>query len=164
MRRLRTMACLSLPDGARRLFSAEDLETLGTSLATPPDPAGTTSPELSRVIARLLEDGDSADLAWLSAAVGEPALADWLERHGERALSRRSLAFWEVALGRPRRDGARAADAPPAGASLAEGSLPEGLQHPHLPPPYAPPPAYAPLPADAPSPPAALPRRALWPL
>ena len=51
-------------------------------------------------IARLLEDGDSADLAGLVAQVGGPALADWLARHGGRQLSRRSRAFWEVVLGR----------------------------------------------------------------
>lgn len=51
-------------------------------------------------IARLLEDGDSADLAGLVSQVSEPALADWLARHGGRQLSRRSRAFWEVLLGR----------------------------------------------------------------
>jgi hypothetical protein len=51
------------------------------------------------VIARLLEDGDSTDLAWLCEAVPEAELADWLGRHGGRKLSRRSRAFWEVVLG-----------------------------------------------------------------
>lgn len=51
-------------------------------------------------IGRLCEDGDSRDLAWLTAAVPEERLADWLERHGGRQLSRRSRAFWEVLLGR----------------------------------------------------------------
>jgi hypothetical protein len=51
------------------------------------------------LIARLLEDGDSEDLAALAAQVSEPALADWLARHGGRQLSRRSRAFWEVVLG-----------------------------------------------------------------
>lgn len=51
-------------------------------------------------IARLLEDGDSADLSGLVAQAGESALADWLARHGGRQLSRRSRAFWEVVLGR----------------------------------------------------------------
>lgn len=54
----------------------------------------------SLLIARLLEDGDSADLSRLAAQVSEPALADWLARHGGRQLSRRSRAFWEVVLGR----------------------------------------------------------------
>lgn len=52
-------------------------------------------------IGRLCEDGDSRDLAWLTAVVPEERLADWLERHGGRQLSRRSRAFWEVLLGRP---------------------------------------------------------------
>jgi len=51
------------------------------------------------VIARLLEDGDSADLAWLCRAVPEAELAAWLERRGGRQLSLRSRAFWEVVLG-----------------------------------------------------------------
>lgn len=52
------------------------------------------------LIARLLEDGDSADLSWLAAQIPEPTLADWLGRHGGRQLSRRSRSFWEVVLGR----------------------------------------------------------------
>ena len=51
------------------------------------------------LIARLLEDGDGADLAWLTETVAEEDLAAWLERHGSRQLSRRSRAFWEVVLG-----------------------------------------------------------------
>ena len=51
-------------------------------------------------IGRLCEDGDSRDLAWLTAAVPEERLADWLGRHGGRQLSRRSRVFWEVLLGR----------------------------------------------------------------
>jgi hypothetical protein len=53
------------------------------------------------VIARLLEDGDGADLAWLCEAVPEADLAGWLVRHGGRKLSRRSRAFWETVLGAP---------------------------------------------------------------
>lgn len=52
------------------------------------------------VIAGLLEEGDSSELGWLIARVGEPALADWLSRRGGRQLSRRSRSFWELALGR----------------------------------------------------------------
>lgn len=51
------------------------------------------------LIGRLLEEGDGEDLRWLAATVGEAALADWLERQGAR-LSRRSLPFWELVLGR----------------------------------------------------------------
>lgn len=53
------------------------------------------------MIARLLEDGDGADLAWLCEAVPEADLAAWLGRHGRRKLSRRSRAFWQVVLGAP---------------------------------------------------------------
>ncbi len=77
---------MSVPPGARRLFPHHDESALdpGTSLLT----------------ARLLEDGDAADLSWLTANVPEADLAGWLERHGGRQLSRRSRAFWEVVLGR----------------------------------------------------------------
>jgi hypothetical protein len=80
---------LSLPAGTRRLFSGYDEEDLT------PQRGG------SLLIARLLEDGDAADLAWLLRIVPETALADWLSRHGGRKLSARSRAFWEVVLGRP---------------------------------------------------------------
>jgi hypothetical protein len=79
---------LTLPEGARRLFSHYDEVDLT------PERAG------SLLISRLLEDGAAADLAWLITAVPEPALADWLCRHGGRQLSARSRAFWEVVLGR----------------------------------------------------------------
>ncbi|HYU33054.1 MAG TPA: hypothetical protein VEW48_12910 [Thermoanaerobaculia bacterium] len=58
-------------------------------------------PASPQVIARLFEDGDARDLAWLTAAVPEARLAAWLGRHGGRQLSRRSRAFWETVLGRP---------------------------------------------------------------
>jgi hypothetical protein len=74
------------PAHALRLFPGVDESGL--------DPA---SPQ---VIARLFEDGDVRDLRWLTEAVPEERLAEWLERHGGRQLSRRSRAFWEVVLGR----------------------------------------------------------------
>ena len=80
---------MSLPPGARRLFSEHDAADLT------PERSG------SLLIARLLEDGDAADLAWLTSAIPEPALADCFARHGGRQLSRRSRAFWETVLGRP---------------------------------------------------------------
>lgn len=80
---------MSLPAGARRLFPRYDEAELTF------DRAG------SLLIARLLEDGDAADLAWLLSEFPEPALAAWFSRHGGRQLSRRSRAFWEIVLGRP---------------------------------------------------------------
>ena len=91
---------MSLPAGTRRLFSHYHEADL-----TPE-----RSPSL--LIARLLEDGDAADLAWLLQAFSEPALADWLARHGGHLLSARSRAFWEDVLGRP------AAPPPPEAAAL----------------------------------------------
>jgi hypothetical protein len=79
---------LSLPAATRRLFSGYDEADLTPGRAA------------SLLIARLLEDGDAADLAWLRENLSEPALAGWLARHGGRQLSRRSRAFWEIVLGR----------------------------------------------------------------
>lgn len=79
---------MSLPRAARRLFSDYDEADL------------TADRSSSLLLARLLEDGDAADLAWLLKRILEPALADWFARHGGRQLSRRSRAFWEIVLGR----------------------------------------------------------------
>lgn len=82
---------MTLPAGARRLFPHYEENDLDPRRAAP------------FLISRLLEDGDAADLAWLSQALGENAeagLAAWLERHGARQLSVRSRAFWELVLGR----------------------------------------------------------------
>jgi hypothetical protein len=79
---------LNLPEGTRRLFPHYDEVAL-------------TSQEYSLVIARLLEDGDAADLAWLFGRFSETEIADWLSRHGGRLLSARSRAFWEDVLERP---------------------------------------------------------------
>jgi hypothetical protein len=77
----------ALPAGTHRLFAAYAEKDLtperGTSLLT----------------ARLLEDGDAADLAWLLRTFPEAEVAAWVERHGGRQLSRRSRAFWQVVLG-----------------------------------------------------------------
>lgn len=91
---------MSLPESTRRLF-----QHYGEADLTPE-----RAPSL--LIARLLEDGDAADLAWLLKAFPEPALADWLARHGGRLLSARSRAFWEDVLGRA------AEPAPPEAAAL----------------------------------------------
>jgi len=91
---------LSLPAGTRRLFPHYSEADLAPERAP------------SLLIARLLEDGDAADLAWLRATFPEGALADWLARHGGRLLSARSRAFWENVLGRA------AAPVPPEAAAL----------------------------------------------
>jgi hypothetical protein len=78
---------LSLPEGTRRLFSHYDEANLT------PERGG------SLLIARLLEDGDAVDLAWLLQTFPEPELASWLARHGGRLLSARSRAFWADVLG-----------------------------------------------------------------
>jgi hypothetical protein len=102
----------ALPLGARRLLG-EFLETTG-DLLLPPAPVvaevgdprqvgASRSPTLPLdpwVMARLLEDGDGADLRWLCRELPEETLAAWLDHHGVRRLSRRSLAFWSVLLGR----------------------------------------------------------------
>jgi hypothetical protein len=89
----------ALPEGARRLFTAYEVATVDSI----------PSVAAAFLCARLCEDGDSADLRWLTAAVAEAGLAAWLEQHGARQLSRRSLAFWELALGRRARPAAAAA-------------------------------------------------------
>jgi len=75
---------LEIPTETRRLFPGYD-----------------SPPGLPFLIARLLEDGDEADLRWLTRNVPETDLADWLEQRGGRQLSLRSRAFWEAVLGRP---------------------------------------------------------------
>jgi hypothetical protein len=77
-----------LPEGTSRLFAgyAED------------DLRGEEGRSL--LLARLLEDGDSADLRWLVREVGAEALGDWLAEHGGRQLSARSRSFWALVLDR----------------------------------------------------------------
>jgi len=88
----------TVPAGARRLFPD----------VAEPDLSFDASPSL--LFARLLEDGDRADLRWLFSRRPESEVSDWLARVGGRKLSRRSRAYWEIVLG-------RAVEAPPAGAS-----------------------------------------------
>lgn len=77
-----------VPPAVRRHFDGEAID-LG-------DAAGR-----ARVVARLLEDGDRADLAWLGGAVPAAELAAWFDRHAARRLTRRSRALWAAVLGRP---------------------------------------------------------------
>ena len=86
-----------LPEAARRLFG--DPAELGAAPRDAPVLDG-AAPD-PYVMARLLEDGDREDLAWLCRQFPASALAAWVERHGARRLSRRSLSFWAVTLDRP---------------------------------------------------------------
>ena len=79
---------MRLPEGTRRLFSHYEDETLDLRHSR------------SLILTRLLEDGDSADLAWLTASLPEAEIADWFGRHGGRQLSARSRELWRVVLGR----------------------------------------------------------------
>jgi len=108
---------VALPEAARRLFGNPG-ETSAAARAAPmldvsapeapifdaasPDPPvlDTACPD-PHVMARLLEDGDREDLAWLCRQLPAATLAAWVERHGARRLSRRSLSFWAVTLDRP---------------------------------------------------------------
>lgn len=77
------------------------------SLAPPPEgtarlfPDGVPLDDEHRgyLVAKLLEEGDGADLRWLHEQIGEGEMAVWLRREGGRALSHRSRAFWELVLG-----------------------------------------------------------------
>ena len=103
---------VALPDAARRLLGApadplDPLDPLDADRAAAARNANAPAPTLDasapdpHVMARLLEDGDREDLAWLCRQLPAGALAAWVERHGARRLSRRSLAFWAVTLDRP---------------------------------------------------------------
>ena len=55
----------------------------------------------SRLIGRLLEEGDRADLAWLGRQVSRDEISNGFCAHGGRRLSRRSRAFWSAVLAQP---------------------------------------------------------------
>ena len=79
---------MSLPGKTRRLFPHYDEEDLDLQRSR------------SLILSRLLEDGDGADLAWLTASLPEAEIAEWFGRHAGRQLSRRSREFWRVVLDR----------------------------------------------------------------
>jgi hypothetical protein len=74
-----------LPAGAGRLFADFDEAAVLASRAL--------------LLSRLLEDGDSSDLRWLFSELPQSEIAAWIRVHGQRRLSRRSLAFWELVCG-----------------------------------------------------------------
>lgn len=87
---------MTLPTGARRLFAHVSSEQLDLESHEP------------MIIERLLEDGDRADLRWLTAKVPEARISGWYRERGTRRLSNRSRAFWSVVLdipAQPRRTG-----------------------------------------------------------
>jgi hypothetical protein len=72
---------------ALRLFPHYQVEDLEAPAARP------------FLLARLLEDGDGADLLALFHELPEAEAAAWLATHGGRQLSARSRAFWQIVLG-----------------------------------------------------------------
>ncbi len=51
------------------------------------------------IIERVLERGSWQQTRWLFARYGENCVAEWVQRHGFRLLSKRSFALWRLALG-----------------------------------------------------------------
>ena len=51
------------------------------------------------IIERVLERGSWEQLRWLFNTYGEKAVAEWVQNHGFRLLSKRSFALWRLALG-----------------------------------------------------------------
>jgi len=78
---------LSLPAAARRLFPGYD------------EPSLEAEPARGLLFARLLEDGEGAEVGWLFERFGEAAVARWVAGHGHRQLSQRSRTFWAWLLG-----------------------------------------------------------------
>jgi hypothetical protein len=67
------------------------------SFAAPPRSVAPESRNLT--LARILEEGDRADLAWLARELGRDAIVDFVRERGGRKLSARSRRFWCRALG-----------------------------------------------------------------
>jgi hypothetical protein len=91
---------IPLPDVTLRLFPDAAEPGAGEPGAGHPGAGDPLDPRAHapHVIARVLEDGDRRDLAWLFGAYGRERLSAWLRKRGERQLSRRSRAFWRVIL------------------------------------------------------------------
>ncbi len=77
---------IRLPSATQRLFAHYDN----------PEELAETAPAL--VMARLMEEGDSQDLRWLTTTFPESRARQWLHRQGHRQLSRRSRWFWQLVL------------------------------------------------------------------
>lgn len=87
-----------------------------------------TEPVSDFVIGRVLEEGEEADLQWLTGRVSEARLVEWLGQRGRRQLSRRSYLFWHLVLGLPSSSAlnlrARDAQLPDDDASIREALWP----------------------------------------
>ena len=51
------------------------------------------------IIERILERGSWDQVQWLFAKYGEHPVANWVQQHGFRLLSKRSFALWRLTLG-----------------------------------------------------------------
>jgi hypothetical protein len=50
------------------------------------------------IIERILERGSWGQMRWLFETYGEALIADWVQKHGFRLLSKRSFALWRISL------------------------------------------------------------------
>ena len=75
-----------IPESVLRHFHGYDAETLAELRHRP------------FLIERLLEQGDTTDLRWLSSQVSEDQLRRWLGGGGSRKLSLRQSRFWAWVL------------------------------------------------------------------
>ncbi len=50
------------------------------------------------IIERVLERGTWDEVRWLFTCYGERRVAEWVQRHGFRLLSKRSFALWRLVL------------------------------------------------------------------
>jgi hypothetical protein len=50
------------------------------------------------IVERILERGSWEQIRWLFRTYGEQQVADWVQQHGFRLLSKRSFAFWRLVL------------------------------------------------------------------
>jgi len=78
------------PKNTERLFPDLAIDALAT--------LGTDARLEATVIGRVLEEGDTEDLRWLSSRWSVSELQRWMERYGSRILSRRSRLFWAAVL------------------------------------------------------------------
>ena len=75
-----------LPDEMEWLFPEYDFNTIG--LIT----------HEGVIIERVLEKGNWEQVRWLFSTYGEKKIADWVQNHGFRLLSKRSFALWALVL------------------------------------------------------------------